>query len=343
MGHTLKLDIYYFELKEIIETRESVGRGGEKRKYHKTKDKITNFGDFFSRIYAGKKRENYLKLFLQEFVSSFNNAFTSNKSNTQAISITENLYKSIYIEKNVISGEFIGGQTGIDVDIYKTNNATTKKDTLDKDSVASLSYYYKIWLPLDSNTGIIMIQSYTTFSCNTLFKEKLENLFESKGYDLKIARIVPEQYIKEYMNFGHIYKILILTKQKTLHSINPNFTPFKKAKRRILIDRILIPFRELFSRKDYIHAIASDVKQLYDEFDEKNDELILYYKDENGRKAHSKLCNIESMLPNYVLDNNLKDPKTQKPLFEELDKFTNGLREKLKKEIGYTPIINENI
>lgn len=343
MGHTLKLDIYCFELKEILELCEKIVKGGEKRKYHKTKDSIAKFSDVFSQIYSDKKREEYFKLFLQEFISSFNNAFTSNKSNTQAISITDNLYKSISSYNNVFSGEFIGGQTGIDVDIYKTDNARTKKNTLDKDSVASLSYYYKIWLPLDSNTGIIMIQSYTTFSCNTLFKEKLENLFESKGYALRIAKIVPEQYIKEYMNFGYIYKILVLTKQKTTHSLKPNFTPFKKAKRRMLIDKISIPFRELFSRKDYIHAITSDIKQLYDEFDEKNDELILYYKDENGRKAHSKLCNIESMLPNYVLDDSLKNPETQKPIFEELDKFTNGLLEKLKKEIGYTPIINENI
>ena len=215
MGHTLKLDIYYFELKEILDTRENIVRGGEKRKYYKTKDKITNFGDFFSRIYAGEKRENYLKLFLQEFISSFNNAFSSNKSNTQAISITDNLYKSISLNNNVLSGEFIGGQTGIDVDIYKTNNATTKKDTLDKDSVASLSYYYKIWLPFDSNTGIIMIQSYTLSACTTLFKEKLESLFEKKGYQLSLFKFIPKNFIKKYQRNGYIYKIQILTKRKT--------------------------------------------------------------------------------------------------------------------------------
>lgn len=337
MGHTLKLDIYYFELKEIIGTRESVVRGGEKRKYHKTKDKITNFGDFFSRIYAGEKRENYLKFFLQEFVSSFNNAFTSNKSNTQAISITDNLYKSISSNNNVLSGEFIGGQTGIDVDIYKTNNAITKKDTLDKDSVASFSYYYKLWLPLDSNTGIIMVQSYTLFACTTLFKEKLGSLFEEKGYQLSLFKLIPKQFIEKFQRNGYIYKIQILTKRKATDILRPNFTPFAKAKSTVLIDNIKIFFNEFFSCLDYANKITSDIKQIYSGYNEECDELMLYYKDENGRQAHSKLSNIESMFPTIILDDCLKDPETQKPLFLELDRFTNGILEEIKQEIGYTP------
>lgn len=343
MGHTLKLDIYYFELKEIISTRESIVRGGEKRRYHKTKDEIVNFYDVFSRMYVGEKRDKFLELFLKDFISSFNNVFVSNQNNTQAISITDNLYKSISSKKNIISGEFIGGQTGIDVDIYKTNNAITKKDTLDKDSVASLSYYYKIWIPFDSNTGIIMVQSYTTSSCTTLFKTKLESLFEERGFSLHMAKIIPKQYIEEYKSKGYIYKIHVLTKKKIPDSLQPNFTPFVKAKRSVLIDDIKIPFRELFSFTNYIEAIESDIKQLYEDYDEKYDDLLLFYKDENGRKAHSQLCDIESMLPNIVLDDSLKDSRTQKPLFEELDKFTNGLLDKLKEQIQYTPKRNESI
>ena len=83
-----------------------------------TKDEIANFYDVLSKMYVGEKRDKFLELFLKDFISSFNNAFVSNQNNTQAISITDNLYKSISSKKNIISGEFIGGQTGIDVDIY---------------------------------------------------------------------------------------------------------------------------------------------------------------------------------------------------------------------------------
>lgn len=344
MGHTLKLDIYYFELKEIISTRETLVRGGEKRRYHKTKDEILNFYDVFSRMYVGEKRDKFLELFLKDFISSFNNAFVSNQSNTQAISVTDNLYKSVSIRNNVISGEFIGGQTGIDVDIYKTNNAIAKKDTLDRDSVASLSYYYKIWIPYDSNTGIVMVQSYTKSACTTLFKEKLESWFEEKNYQLCLYKFIPKQYIEKYKRNGYIYKIQIFTKRRNTDMLEPNYSPFAKAKSRVLIDNLKIYFNELFSfGEDFVSKITSDIKQIYGGNNEIYDEPILYYKDENGRKAHSKLSNIESMLPTIILDDDLKDTKTQKPLFVELDKFTNRILERIKEEIGYTPIENENI
>ena len=126
--------------------------------------------------------------------------------------------------------------------------------------------------------------------------------------------------------------------------LEPNYSPFAKAKSRVLIDNLKIYFNELFSfGEDFVSKITSDIKQIYGGNNEIYDEPILYYKDENGRKAHSKLSNIESMLPTIVLDDDLKDTKTQKPLFVELDKFTNRILERIKEEIGYTPIENENI
>ena len=59
-----------------------------------------------------------------------------------------------------------------------------------------LNVYYKIWLPLDSNVGILMVQSYTSVGCTSLFKEQLENYFIRKGYKISSwSKCIPKEYI----------------------------------------------------------------------------------------------------------------------------------------------------
>jgi len=51
-------------------------------------------------------------------------------------------------------------------------------------------------LPLDSNVGILMVQSYTSVGCTSLFKEQLENYFIRKGYKISSwSKCIPKEYI----------------------------------------------------------------------------------------------------------------------------------------------------
>lgn len=337
MGHTLKLDIYYFTLKKITEEYSRKVRGGEIRTCYKTEEKESIFKDVLSSLYPTKDKKECFRSFLQDFISIFSDKFTKNESNTQAMSITNDLYRGLSENDYTIWGEFIGGPTGIDWDIYKANDAKRKKDTLGNDSVASLSFFYKIWMPYDDNTGILMLQSYTTSGCSYLYRNLLSDFFVSKGYSITWTKCIPKQYIDKYISNSFIHSIRILTKKRIDNSFTPTFSAFKEAKRSTCIKNISLTIDKLLSYTNYIDVLKSQIATIDLNFDKENDELMLYYKDHQGRKAHSTLSNIENMLPSIILDDTLKDPTTQKPLWNELHLFTQLLLEKIKKEISYTP------
>jgi len=64
---------------------------------------------------------------------------------------------------------------------------------------------------------------------------------------------------------------------------------------------------------------------------------LLFYKDNDGKRAHATLSHMEDILPNIILDDSLKDPITQTPKWNELHTFTNNLLDRIKSEISYTP------
>jgi hypothetical protein len=342
MGYKLKLDIYYFSLKKITEVVERVVKGGETRTGYRTENDDCMFSDFVKSISSAEvDSTDYMKVFLDDFINGFNEVFKENRENTQAISLTPNLYHGHSSLDYTAWGSFMGGPTGIHRDVYKSNNAKEPTGTLDTDNVASLYYFYKIWLPIDSNTGIIMVQSYTSAGCTSLFKEQFEEYFISKGYKPDWGKCIPDEYIKGYLKEGYVNEIQVIHKKRDdSDSFTPVFKQFTKARTRTILSSLQIPFSVLISTPHYKSVLKSDIKAVDISFDEDEDIVKLYYKDENGAKAHASLANIENILPTITLDDSLKDTTTQFPKWNEIHNFTKNLLEKIKLQIGYTPKTN---
>lgn len=221
--------------------------------------------------------------------------------------------------------------------MYNTNNAIKRTGTVFEDSVASLHYFYKIWLPKDSNIGVLMIQSYTSSGCVSLFKEQLEQYFISTGYKISWSKCVPKSYIDKYLKDGYINEIHVLHFNRDKEKVmKPLFTPFMEARRRSIFTKFNIPLGDFMSMFDYQRFLKEQIKVVDLNFDEEQDIIKLFYEN-NGKRAHASLANIEKILPVITLDGLSQDEITQEPQWEELNIFTRDILDELKKQIHYTP------
>ena len=336
MAYTLKLDIYYFSLNKIIDRYERKTKTG-KRIGYKTEKEDIQFSDFIKSFSFKKEDGEFMKFFLENFISGFNASFKSNTNDTQAMSITTDSIRKFNLKKYVVWGVFKGGQMGINREIYQSNDAKNIKDTIRENDVTSLYYFYKIWLPKDSNVGILMIQSYTSLSCSALFKEQLGYYFISKGYKPNWNKFVPKEYIEKYLKNGYLNGLQIVHSKKDENiPLEPIFKPFQSATRKSVFSKFQIALSDILSLLNYKKILKESILAVDADYDESRDCVKLFYTS-NGKSAHTTLADIENILPTIILDDELKDNDTQLPKWEELDKFTNDMLENIKKQIGYTP------
>lgn len=338
MSYTLKLDIYYFSLKKIKE--ETIRRfQGKDVTIHTTEKEDCLFDDFVKSLSSDEgDNNNYTETFLKDFITGFNNAFKPNKSNTQAMSITTDLFKKYNSKDHTVSGVFKGGPTGTEFEIYALTNASEPTGVITEDNITSLSYFYKIWIPTDSNVGVLMVQSYTHMGCTGMFKEQLSNYFIDKGYKASWSKHIPNDYIEQYFKEGYINAIQVLYRNREDDKpLNPVFGPIIAARRKSVFSGFKIPFKEFISIPDYRKMLKSQIQAIDTEYDEKKDEIKLFYIDAEGKKAHAKLAEIENILPTIVLDDSLKEANSHIPKWEDLNDFTNGILDDIKKQISYTP------
>jgi hypothetical protein len=68
--------------------------------------------------------------------------------------------------------------TGIEQEVYKTSSSEERQDTITEDEVTALPYYFKIWMPYDSNVGVVMVQSYTETGVVSLVLDKIKHFIK---------------------------------------------------------------------------------------------------------------------------------------------------------------------
>lgn len=336
MAYTLKLDIYFFSLHKITKATKRNTKAGIRLGY-KVEDKDSNFCDFFN-SFGCEKNKDFMQTFIEDFINGFNSSFKFNKNYTQAISITSDLYRKYNSRKYTICGTYKGGQIGINREIYQSNDAEEVKNTITEDDVTSLCYFYKIWFPINSNRGILMLQSYTSLGCSSLFKEELGEYFIKKGYRANWYRFVPKEYIEKYLKDGYLNKLqIIYSKRDNNTPLSPIFTPFKGATRKSVFSKFKIPLSNIFSLPNYKEILKNNIQAIDVNFNADADIVKLSYKC-NGRSANTTLAEIENILPHITLDDGFKDSNTQLPKWEELNIFTDHILEQIKEQINYIPI-----
>lgn len=336
MGFKLKLYIYQFRLYRILERRPV--RNGATTQF-KTEQKSVRFGEFARRIMPGVNESNYMSTILQDFMHDFNNSFALNDSKTQGVTITSSGFNGFNSHYNTFWGQFKGGTTGIQREIYDRGNAQNPTGEIKMDDISSVPYFFEIWMPLDSDEGYLFVQSYTSLTCVAAFRNQFGKYFISKDYKPVWNKCIPKHYIDNYLKNSVINGIKInYGKPKVPEDAEDGITtPLRYAHKSTILDQFAIPFERIanvlrFKRnvKEMLENIDIDVPK-----DEKDIKII--YTDEKGASATASLNDIETILPNIILDENLLDQETQLPKWDELHTFVDSLLSEIKTEIGYTP------
>lgn len=338
MAYTLRLDIYSFQLKKITHTTSGWNKyDKEVIRYHTQTDFVTSFeefvGSFISEETQGKP---YMEAFLYGFMKEFNDSFVANETNTKAISVTEDLPRGFSSQKFTAWGMYKGGTTGISRDVYKNSNANDITGKLQEDNVTSLCYFYKLWIPQDSNIGFVMLQSYTSQGCTALFKERFEKYAESCGYKVFWQKFMPNSYIQQFLASAFIKEIKVQHVKKEIHGLQTPTFSLKEAKSVTVLNKLKIPLQQILSVLDYKQELKKSIQVVDMNYVPDEDNVQLIYE-RNGRTVHASIVNMEDILPAFILDDRLKEPNSQTPDFDAMNAFTDDILEEIKKKIEYTP------
>ncbi len=283
----LSLDIFIFQLQKKAGKRYL----NEAANF----DKVTNA---LSLIHPNKSS---MAAFMQELVKSFETSFLLNEENSKAICFQHAGTFSINDNKNTIAGRFLGGNTGQKYDVYDNTDATITTHTIQPTEVASLPFFFKIWFPKDFNTGVLIVQRYSTNTCLSLFKKRLYEFFQSLGFNFTASKIIPEAKKNEFLESCNIFKIGITWKRNIDSSLKPQLDLMHKSRVSSEIRNISLSAKRLISDIRYRRKVTSEVNELLPQYDPSLYDMKFYYINSKGQAAHSTLDNLECLLPSICL------------------------------------------
>jgi len=326
MGHTLKLSIYSFFVND------------------KKRGKPINLGDCFSTIYGKNESDTgdafdydyneYLRLFGLDVSDMAGGQFLENVEATKAMAIES---YSIFPKSFVVDGMIKGGLTGIDQDIYKKNNSIVPESKIDKTKVASLPYYFKMWLPIDSQVGIIMVQSFTETGVTSLFVDVIKKYFFNKGFNLHTHVHVPDDVKESFKNRSEVKQItLIKTKlsKKSRSSLNQVFADFQNLKITVKITGFRSSIQDIIENLSKNPIVVPD----FEMEGASSYETVAVYEDNHGHQSSAKFSKNVDITPTILLDDYLKEDGKESVDLSKIRDYTNTVLNTIKGELEYKPL-----
>jgi hypothetical protein len=319
-GYTLKLSIYTVVLKD------SERNDATFQSLHKV---IVDGNDMSKADMFSSVKDKFFKSFSEKFVLNYNK--------TKGIAIREiNTIPAM----NIIDGMVIGGLTGIEQEVYKTSSSEDKQDTITEDEVTALPYYFKIWMPYDSNVGVIMVQSYTETGVVSLVLDKIKHFFKSYGFSVGSNSFVDKEY-KEYFKKHSVVDKLVLTKthlsSDARSALNQLFASFEGLKVEIKLSGFNVNIDDFWKQIDKEKPL--DVNLAGFEMNEReNYDVVATYKDISGKQSQARLSRNLDFMPTIILDSTLKETGKEYPNYNKIQTHTNSILAKVKQEIGYEAV-----
>ena len=319
-GYTLKLSIY------TIALRDSDKNDATFQSLHKT---IAGSNDM--------SKAELFSIVKDKFLKSFSDKFVLNYEKTKGIAIRQiNTIPTM----NIIDGMMIGGSTGIEQEVYKTSSSEERQDTIAEDEVTALPYYFKIWMPYDSNLGVVMIQSYTETGVVSLVLAKIKDFFKSYDFFVLDSRFVDKEY-KDHFKKHSIVDKLVLAKthlsSEARGALNQMFADFEGLKVEIKLTGFNVSIDEFWQQINCQKPLDVDLSEF--EMDEKeNYDVIATYKDISGKQSQARLSKNFDIIPTIILDATLKETGKEYPNYEKIQTHTNSILTKVKQEIGYEAV-----
>ena len=324
MATNLELSIYTFTLKE-----------------KNSREDFLDFNEFYRKNFSldGENPHSVepkllYKRFVGMILDEFENKFWLNSEKNKGISTRDIDFRP---SKSVIEGIINGGNTGYGHQIFNILDNEVTVGEISKDQLASLPYYFKIWTPPNSNVGVIMVQSYSIGSINSLLLEFIKSIFAKYGATFKKIVHTPKELRDSYIKRSSVKRVTFtstIDNQNSRKKFNRAFEDSDGLKITITVQglkkRSIKGFLKKFNKKN---PIGIDLKELG--MEEPEDYVTkLYYEDEDGRKAHAKIEDRFQIRPTIVLPTEIENAN-KTPNFNKTVKFTDSLLEKVKEEIDH--------
>lgn len=329
MAHSLRLNVYQIGLKER----------------NKQTDELIPFNTFYQSAFKGEEeaevsKEELYKRFSFAYYKSFDNKFKRNTEATKAFVPEKETVKFIRA-LNTFDGMVKGGATGINLSVYDLENPEVQETVIGKQKVSTLPFYFLLWMPPDTNFGILMIQSYTDNSITAIFKDHLRKFFATYQYTLVESSFFPEEIKQKYINSSHVYKLSFI-KTGLSNSAKSKFNPLFAQEKSLKVEINISGFST--SPINFINKLKLSTGKLFNsnlsdlEMESTDDyETRIYYEDKNGTQTHAKYKTSLDLTPNIPLDNSLKVEGEDYPDYKQIKDHCFQLLNTIKNEIGYTP------
>lgn len=280
-----------------------------------------------------KKSEAYSML-LERFLASFEGSFRENEDGTKAFraSLAKGEF-AVASNKNMMYGLLQGGITNIDRDIYGKEDGK-QKGTLSRDKVASLQYFFLMWTPFDSNTGLIFIQSYSGLTINSCLFTHLKHFFGDLGHSFSSVSHTPEVFRERFLNKSYVQSVAVMLPHKVSGAGNPT----KPTQGKIDTIKLKVEFSGFHNSVDEVFKILRKQKFWGIDYESMSlaSEQVVYYVDEAGHKSHAVLGAEDSIKPTIYLPDSLKQKNSEVVNLNSAYKYCCGILEQIKEEEQYS-------
>lgn len=320
---TLSLDIYIFQLIKRVPN------------FQKADDEPVSFDEVYNTLSSSEDGVSPLSAFLKKMTQSFDKSFCLNNEKSKAISFCKGETFKVSSNGNVITGQFIGGTTGVQADVYENADATNSTHRIKASEVTALPYYFKLWFPTEFNTGVLIVQRYSIASCLSIFRRLLSDVFKDMGYKFDSAKFVPQEHRDQFLEDCNIVEIGVKHKDSIEDPTKVELDLLRPGKLNSLISNISLSAKKVVTDAQYLRKLKEEVGILDSNYTDDTHTLKFYYIDAKGQRASSTIEGFENMIPSVkmVSDTILIDGI---PNWDEIDRIATKYLEAIKKDLKYT-------
>lgn len=317
----LSLDIFIFQLQKKLNNRYQI--------------EPTDFDEIYNRFDNQSETHKGLNYFLSELIIQADSTFKLNSDNSKAFSFDSANDIKINSKNNTISGKFLGGNTGVKIDVYSNTDSSRITHTIKPTEVSSLQFFFKLWLPKDFNTGILIVQRYSQQTCLALFKDHLSATFKKFGYKFVVRKFIPKEIKDKFKQDCRIYEIKIVNKQDIDSDLKPKLDLLSTSRFCRTISNISLSLNRIITDNVYKNKVSDEIKELEPNFDPSLHNLKYFYIDNSGQKASSASDELECLLPSVNLDITCSNSDNTLN-WEEIEKVADNYIALIKNDLNYT-------
>jgi len=339
MAHDVKIDCFSVKFRSL--KRDENGKRNEEIVL------IQNLFDHLS-VMKGTSDLSEFQFLFQQYINSFDGKFSVNEKTNKGISLQ---YEKLQFHalQQIISGSFEGGVTGQGGSI-RENDDTSDENAIfySAKSLNSKPYYFLLYLPYESNTGILLVQSFSSSSSTDAFKTHFQTVIKrilNNEYSPIISTMVMPEAIENMKRASSLAKITLRKMNLPSDIADRLVTQFSEGDTLHIELKLTGTWLDKIKEKIGItdDQRFSEVQIINDENDSALDALgfdgsedVLYEFEKDGRKTTVKRSKNFEWEPSFYPEKSAvpMDAANKFPVFKNLNSYCIDLLDKIKNDIG---------